>query len=57
MKVSAFLQRELSHRQLVLFFLLATALYVLPLSATSTTTGDYGFIVMKESPHGRLLQW
>ncbi|EZP31366.1 hypothetical protein [Pseudomonas sp. RIT288] len=31
MKVSAFLQRELSHRPLVLFFLLATVLYVLPL--------------------------
>jgi hypothetical protein len=31
MKASAFLQRELSHRQALLFFLLATALYVLPL--------------------------
>jgi len=31
MRASAFLERELSHRQALLFFLLATALYVLPL--------------------------
>lgn len=31
MRTSAFLQRELSQRQVALFFLLATALYVLPL--------------------------
>ncbi|MFJ4194320.1 glucosyltransferase domain-containing protein [Pseudomonas sp. NPDC089534] len=31
MKASAFLERELSHRQVLLFFLFATFLYVLPL--------------------------
>ena len=70
MRISDFLVRELGRRQVVLFFLLASSLYVLPLVGylgypalvdslyyRICLLGDYAFIVMKEPPHGRLLQW